>query len=545
MIGELSQDELVERMIHLEESLTYLKKRKIDLLKEQAKICEYQKNPLLWLEERLGEDPRNIKWSLYPEYANHKWDGDTDPLATAWEMMANKDWVSIKSGSSTGKSFNAARMILWFLDVFENSLVVTSAPKFDQVKLHIWGEMSKVYSKFKQFRPYSKFNTFKLKVDDGAGGDDDATWQAIGFVSGYGTEEQSATKAQGFHRKDMLIVLDETPGMSFKVLTAFENTCTGENNIILALGNPDSENDTLSMFSKHPRVKSIRCSAYDHPNVVLKKEFIGGAVTIRSIEDRKLLYGENADFYKSRVRGIVPKQAENSLIRLEWLEQCIDSDVLIDKDSANALGIDVSNSEAGDKASLTYGRKNVMTDIEEFFCSNASHLAYNLMGIEVVKAAKIKKFTDTTLKGNNVSPDCVGIDGVGVGTSTVQTFVNMGYPVISLQGGQDIGAIPKDGQTGKAMYKFASLRAQMYWQFREDLREKLLCLSIEDKLKLKKLMEQATIPRYEIKGGVIHVESKEEIKKRSKGESPNILDSAVYWNWVRKRRGGIGGGCFY
>ena len=47
-------------------------------------------------------------------------------------------------------------------------------------------------------------------------------------------------------------------------------------------------------------------------------------------------------------------------------------------DSYNAVGVDVANSPNGDKAALACGRRNVLCEVQEFYCKNATHLAYNL-----------------------------------------------------------------------------------------------------------------------------------------------------------------------
>ena len=59
-------------------------------------------------------------------------------------------------------------------------------------------------------------------------GEEDYTssWQAVGFVAGVKAGEDSATKAQGFHRKDMLIVMEECAGMPDEIMTSLQLTHT-------------------------------------------------------------------------------------------------------------------------------------------------------------------------------------------------------------------------------------------------------------------------------------------------------------------------------
>jgi hypothetical protein len=365
-------------------------------------------------------------------------------------------------------------------------------------------------------------------------------WHCVGFVAGVGAEEESANKARGFHRKHMLIILEECTGMPMPVLTAFQNTCTGGHNIILAVGNPDNEFDPLHRFCQQKNVSNYRISAMDYPNIVLKNEMYPGAVTQASIQDRIDVYGEGSSLYNAMVRGISPSQSEDSLIKLEWIEKCIDSDV-DDSTGYNAVGVDVANSDSGDKAALAWGEGNTLKELQEFHCKNATHLAYNLVMSEGELIEKgYHNYRTSKIWDYGVQADCIGVDAVGVGVATVNAFVDNGYDCIALQGGQWEEAIPKtkvvspDGtEKERSMYKFSTLRAQMYWQAREDIRLGLVSFKVADKSMLHKLKKELTIPKFDARNGTITVEKKEDIKKRMGGKSPNLADAFVYWNWCR------------
>lgn len=535
---------------------------KIEQLK-RLKVKEWQANPLLWMQERLGEDPKAIIWTRWNEelYKNHEWDGDRNALARAWLDIAAKQWVGIEAGTGTGKTYILARIVFWFLDVYKDALVVTSAPKQDQLKLNLWAEIQKEFHKFKAIRQNSYMNFLTLRVEDGSGEDTDQnlenSWQAIGFVAGSGVGEESATKARGFHRENMLIILEESSGMNPAVVAAFKNTCTGGNNIILAVGNPNSELDPLHQFCVSGSAKHYRISAFDYPNVVLGKEVVPGAVTLQSIERRKKEYGEGSPLYEAMVRGIAPTQSVHSLIKLAWINQCIDYDVPTDR-SNNAAGVDVANSLTGDKAAIAYGVENTLVELLDFRCENASHLAHNLVFDEeqiagvydslIKQRAKIlgvkregldnlpeeiTRYVITPVSDYGIDPENIGIDSVGVGASTLQQLHNLGYYATALQGGQWEEAIPHD-EHNRPLFAFASLRAQMYWIAREDLRQRTISIKLKDKNVLTRLKKELVIPRYELKANTISVEAKESIKKRMGGQSPNLADAFVYWNFIRK-----------
>lgn len=517
----------------------------------------YRKNPFEWLKDHFGEDEISYRWSLHPEYEGHKWDGDADPLYQAWMEVAKGNWVAIQAATGTGKTYQLARMVLWFLDVFNNSLVVTTATTGAQLEKNLWAEISNEMEKFKKVRPYTKFNYMDIKPEGFNNSPKCSTsksHQAIGFVTNAGSDEQSATKAQGFHRPDMLIICDEAAGIRASVLTAFKNTSGGGHNIIVCVGNPDNEYDQLNQFAALKRVSAFRVSALDHPNVVLKREHVGGAVTQGSIDFRREEYGEDSPLYLSRVRGITPNESENSLIKRAWVDQCTvghQEFCAIPSDSHNAVGVDVSNSQTGDKACLAWGKGGTLVSVQEFQCPNATHLAWNmyytdqqLEDMDAKRKAegysdqqKVHIFDTHKLKDYNIQEFAIGIDSVGVGVSTVNGFLDLGITPTSLSGnewghleGEEI--IPKDND-GKLLYRFISLRTQMYWELREDIRNKRVVFDLTPEI-MRLVKAELCVAKYSLTAGAIQVEKKDMIKKRLGGKSPNIADAIAYWNWVRK-----------
>jgi hypothetical protein len=400
----------------------------------------------------------------------------------------------------------------------------------------LWSEISRSFDKFKAIRPYSQLYSLRIQVDERPENPFRESHQAVGFVAGVGSSEESATKAQGFHRENMLIITEETPGINIAVLTAFENTSTAGNNLILAVGNPDNVTDVLHQFcfpnlKPSPKVKHVRISAYDHPNILQQKEVIKGAITQESINFRKDKYGETSNFYKSRIRGISPSQSSDSLIKLEWITDNIieyeyDSESNYDY---NSLGIDVANSETGDNACLAWMNGKILLEIQEFQCPNATHLAYNVV-YDDLEERGYDNYQTQKISYYQVMEGRIGIDTVGIGKATFNAFYDLGINPISLEGGALAAAIPQDSE-GKPLYSFKSGRAQWYWQLREDLRLGKTKIAVKDKTIVKKLIQELVIPKYSLKNGYLVVEDKDNIKKRL-GHSPNLADAFVYANWV-------------
>ncbi len=500
------------------------KRREERRVEEQKRIEVYRRDPLAYFEERLGIRKETIDWSLIPEYKDHKWDGTENPFKAIADALVNHQWVGVESATGTGKTHFGALIVFWFLECFENSIVVTTAPKQDQLMLHIWKEISKLNPKF------GKGECTSLKLRMNPGQDD---WLAVGFVAGIIANEESNTKAQGFHAEHMLIILEETPGVPLPIINAFKNTSVAPHNLILAFGNPNHQLDTLHRFCQLPRVRHIRISAFDHPNIVLGNPlYIPGATSQEGVNGIIDEFGEGSPMALSRTRGISPAQASDALIRIEWCLQAVDrfgkilemwekdssTDPRIPQDEGGtglgdwAMGVDVANSESGDKASIALGIGNVCLSVEDFQCPDANQLGHQVYLL---------------IKEKGISEKRVGVDGVGVGAGTVNTLREYGlrYKGINIQSGNAPVKLKDRAE------QFNNLRSQMWWQCREDLRSGEIAMPNDTEL-----IADLSAPKFETNNKVIVVESKETIKKRL-GRSPNKGDSFVYWNWVREKRG--------
>lgn len=126
-----------------------------------------------------------------------------------------------------------------------------------------------------------------------------------------------------------------------------------------------------------------------------------------------------------------------------------------------------------------------------------------------------------------IAPNCVGIDGVGLGAGVIDGLKQQGYEVVELQG----GAKPEETEIEDS-FKPYNLRSQMYYKLRKDLinteignlNNENLCLELQS-------------IKYEIYADrTVKVVSKEAIKKLL-GKSPDFADALVYANWVKTYKG--------
>ena len=486
----------------------------------------YRTDPVGWAEAVLGVPAWTLRWSLTEGYGDHETDGTPDPLASALEAIAKGEWTATSSGTGTGKTFACAVLILWWLACYPDSVAVTVATKEDQQAKGVWREIARHWPRFAAHFPDAELTTLRIRMEPWRG---DA-WGAWGITAAPKAGEASSTAVQGLHAAHLLILVDEAPGVPAPIMTALVNTATGDHNIIAAWGNPDHQADPLALFAKLSRVRPIRVSALDHPNVVTGRELIAGAATRGSVQLRKDEYGEQGALYQSRVRGIAPEQSEHALIRLAWCKAAVVRALdpvtgPLLRQGSKALGVDVAQSENGDMAAVAAGVGAVLLKVEAIPCPNATVLG-RLVWEQMRKEA--------------IDPAYVGVDPIGVGAATVncldeytdagdggrvQRCVGSAKPLPALSRAAD--GVTMDWLTDAN--RFRNLRAQMWWQLREDLRNGVIGLPDDAEL-----FRELCIVQFEDENGTVTIESKDEIRKRL-GRSPDRADAVVYWNWVRSR----------
>ncbi len=497
-------------------------------------LVEYQRDPIAFAVDHLGIREETLRWGLNPGYDNHFWDGTPEPIVAIAEALVDWKDVGVESATGTGKSHSLGWLTLWFAATWPASRTFSFAAKEEQLDLYAWTEIKKLWPAFKRLFPTADLTRLRIRMDGAREEGEGAGWGAVGRSIGVGAHEQVSTKAAGMHAEHMLILVEEASGVPLPVSAAIENTVTDVHNLRAYIGNPDHQHDTLHEFCTSPGVRHIRISALDHPNIVTNNvrdpkwedldndvAVVPGAVSRKSIARRREKYGEGSRIYLSRVRGISPPEAQDALIQLKWCEEAVGrySDPAF-REGPLALGVDVANSEAGDRAAIARGQGACLLEVRSFPCPDSVQL-----GVDV----------GTEIKVDGIDPRRVAIDSIGVGAGTVGRLREMGYPIRALNAGsRAVGSADREARarTGKGAWgaeEFANLRAAMWWRFRRDLERGHIALCDDHEL-----FDDLTTPTWFTRGGKIFVEPKEEIRKRL-GRSPDRADAVVMWNWVRPR----------
>lgn len=302
-----------------------------DHAREVAPHSAYRERPLDWVVDKLGISRETLQWSLNEAYDHHSWDGNPDPLVAISEALADCQNVGCESAVGVGKTFFAACLVYWFLATREDSLIVTSAPKEAQLTGRLWKEIEALWPAFSKHFPQATLMAGgEIRMRPGSS----RNWRAVAEVVGVEAGAQVAVKAQGWHAKDLLIVVEEAAGAHPAAMAAYENTLTGPGNVMLAIGNPDHREDPLRKFCELPDTLHVRISALDHPNVVLDDAlFINGAASRKSVARLEARYAWSQALRDSRVRGISPKRSAAAA-----LSEFDDARHLFDRDITAEIG---------------------------------------------------------------------------------------------------------------------------------------------------------------------------------------------------------------
>ena len=442
---------------------------------------QFQKRPFLFARDVLGSK----WWSMQTEIAN---------------CLVQNRRVAVKSANGVGKTYLAADLTLWFLHSFPGSIVLTTAPTSRQVRGLLWEEIGRRIRKSKIALPGS-LTLMKYEVAPG--------WFAMGLTA------DSPDSFQGFHAKDLLIVMDEASGIRDDIWDAAEGVAVGTNNRILAIGNPlRASGRFYEIFRGANPWKRITISGMDHPNVLRQKEVIPGAITCKSIEERikewcveskeegehlvksanhfrwnDKVYLPGRDFL-ARVLGQFPQSDDDALLPLNWIEAA--QNRIVPEGGHIIAAVDVAR----------FGSDSTVIGVRK---------GMRLIHLESIKGADTMAVAGRVAEmAYRFSPTRISIDSIGVGGGVVDRLFEIGlagvYPV-------NVAESAIDSE------RFLNRRAEIFWRLRERFQAGEISI-----LENRELADQLASIHYEFAStGKIKMESKVALRKAGK-KSPDMAD---------------------
>lgn len=458
----------------------------------------YQKDPVGWIQTRLGE----FLWSKQIEIAN---------------AIVNHRHVGVESCNGIGKSFIASRIMAWWGSCFplEDSIVVSTATTFKQVKNILWREFRRAHKKSKL---QGRTNLTEWKING----------ELVGF--GLKPDDHDPAAFQGIHALRVLVVIDEGDGVPEDIFTAAESLITNEESRMFVIGNPDL---VASPFERRCRPDSgwkvIRISWFDSPNATGEyvPERLSKLLTSKIWQQERLkeFGGEDDPRYQSKVLGQRPRDVANGVVPMSGIRECMELPDDSGPQHPVEVGFDVG--AGGDEAVLRERR-----------------------GVHVGRRAGYRTEDSDELVGHAVRFICltgataIKVDVIGVGWGIVGSLKaicrDAATRVEQIDADDYDGEVPENiddlrtlaackvyginvGEASREPHKFPKLRDELWWMARELTESKAWNLKGLDDVTVFQLASPTWAPDA---ANRVHVEAKRDTKKRLK-RSPDDADALI------------------
>ncbi len=348
-----------------------------------------------------------------------------------FEAVAEHDRIAVRSGNGPGKTWTAAKLGLWFFVTRPKSIVVTTAPTWQQVQRILWKEIRANISKAPILKPFLYLPPRDAEVlmikRDGSYGDD---WAMIGRAS------DRKENMLGFHAPYLMFIVDEASGVPDEIFEAIEGTQTQEgvnSSKILLIGNPTRpEGFFFDIFhSKSANWKTFHLDGRLSPRV--SKQWISQMETD---------YGGDSPFFQIHVLGNFPPVDKDTLIPLSWIERAL-ADPKEEGYSATYTGFDVARMGNDYSVLISVGHNDNKFTVRQIdFFSKIELMELCGWGIQIFK---------------KIGPEKLMVDVIGVGAGVHDRLKELGYPVVDV----NVAEAPCRNSED-----FKNKKAEMYWNLR-------------------------------------------------------------------------------
>lgn len=455
---------------------------------------------------------------------------------------APKRQVIASSGHGLGKTRLEAISIHWHKDTHRFSKTLVTAPTSDQITGQLWGEIAKLHRRQKERWPMFASEWEILGSSIVHKNPDYADWHVLartaradkpeGLQGAHGAdaEDEFGQLARLFQEEadrsasgGMLVVIEEGSGVDDSIREVVEGALSEPGARLLACGNPTRPK---GWFAEHQArddryaLHRLDCRNSSSENIYeLSYRDFGGSVHRLQARGRveprywrealKDCDGdEDADYFRVRVRGIIPRSASEQVIKTHWVEAAKQRRPH-EEDAVAPVVISLDFGLSSDKHALAARQGYALRDGEEWLPRDKPDEVTLDAAERAIRAQELYR-----------AKFIVG-DANGVGRGAMEYLFRyyrerpqLGVVVIFFNSGA--GALD-----GKRFYR---RRDEMWFKAGREWLSNPRC-ALPD---LPGLQRQLTTPGYhEDTTRRIRVESKDEIKKRTGEPSGNLADALL------------------
>lgn len=489
-----------------------------------------------------------------------------------WNPNANKmleyackhKYLGCAGAASSSKSMFGMiwGLVNWIIFPETTKVFITSTTLEDS-RGRIWGDVERFWLKFSEFFGnipellpgdlVSSKGYIRSRING-----QKSQKAGVALVAGAKGQDKDAAKKIGFKAQRVILIGDELPLLSEELYNAAKgNLFANPDFQFIGIGNPTSKYDPFGIFvepkdgwasinenSLEWETKLGWCLRFDgkfSPNVVAGREIYKGLLTLEKYEAFVRNLGENSMEFWQMVRGFFSPTGRTDAIYWEVdfekyratrrVKEWVDMPVPV-------ASLDPSFTHGGDSAIGTFGRVG-MAQFDEWgkdyrkVLETVEQIDYNLLCDKSRnKSEEVVRLFAEDLKKRGIHTRDVAVDVTGAdsfSTLLAQTIGSGFLQVKSSETASDLPVSKTDPRLGKE--RFYNRGTELWYIGKELLRTEQLA-GIDQTLQ-----SDLCARDYEMVGkGVVRIESKEKMKKRTGGKSPDRGDSWTLLVEVARKR---------
>lgn len=417
-----------------------------------------------------------------------------DPVLFAREVLkfAPTDWqretlsaiqsgetrLSIRSGHGVGKSSLVAVVLTWKMCTVYPLKAIVTAPTHAQAFDAVFAETKSMFNRL----PAAVQRLFNVKSDR----IELKSAPAEQFISCRVAARERPEALAGVHAKNVVICVDEASGVPDELFIAGQGSMSTHGAITLLTGNPTRNTgffaDTHNRFSDEWWTRKVSC--LDQPTV--DPEFV------RSM---RVQYGDDSTEFRVRCLGEFPLQDADTLISREAVEAATRREV--EPFGAVVWGLDVAR-KGGDRSVLVKRHGNVVREIR----------VWKDLDLMALAGAVVNEFES---EPQMYLPAEIMVDAIGMGAGVCDRLVELGLPAISVN----------VAESAALKGKYGRLRDELWASCRDWFHDRKCKIPPDEKL----VNELSSVQYTYTSSGKLQVESKDQMKRRANGASPDLADA--------------------
>jgi hypothetical protein len=437
-------------------------------------------------------------------------------------LLVETHRVCFRSLHSAGKTTTAAAAILWFIGVWEECKIPTTASAWRQLKDFLWPEIHKWALKADwwrvgiRVRPGKELMKLRIEIGD--------TENRFAFAISSNDE----AKIEGAHSAAILYVFDEAKAIVPAIWDAAEGALGTPNAYALALSTPgDSSGRFFEIQTDRDKYRAWSVVAATIDEVIA-----AGRTTQEWLETRAREWGIESAMYKRRALGQFADESGDVLIPLHLVEAAIERwHVLNDRVSKLIEdGTDPGKADAmiwGDLSHIGVDPARFGVDKTGWAFRYGDH-------IRKVDRTDQQDTMQTTGKmvshmQHNTALAKIDVNGLGAGVfdrgrelwsnGELRKPKEKKVPLIPINTANGTKSRDKSGEMS-----FNRLRDYLWWHVRELLEADNATIALPPD---ENLTRDLTAPKWGMtSSGKVKIEEKEETKARL-GRSPDVGDAVV------------------